>query len=82
MVCSGKKIICTNFLRRNFPSKNKRLLILYFCHRMAWFRREDEIYWNAKKIVASLSIQFMPVYTLGPFSEVSDGKRAQSCTYS
>lgn len=23
---------------------------------MAWFRREDEIYWDAKKIVVSLSI--------------------------
>lgn len=43
---------------------------------MAWFR-EDEMYWNAKKSTVSLSIQFMPIYTLRPFNEVSDKKRAE-----
>lgn len=75
----GNKIICTNFLRRNFGSKNKRLFLLSFCPKMAWFR-EDEMYWNAKKSTVSQNIQFMPIYTLRPFSEVSDKKRAQSCT--
>lgn len=38
------------------------------------------MYWDAMKIVVSMSIKFIPIYPLGPFSEVSNGKRAQSCT--
>lgn len=44
---------------------------------MAWLRGEEEIYWDAMKIVVSMSIKFMPIYPLGHLSEVSDKKRAQ-----